>query len=102
VSLAEDGTLSSSGARDVLAVLAREGGDPAAIVERLGLRQVSGEAELEPVVTEVLAANPGKVEDYRSGRTGLMGFFVGQVMRRTGGRANPEVTKQLLERALSG
>jgi glutaminyl-tRNA synthetase len=100
VSLAEDGTLSSSGARDVLAVLAKEGGDPAAIVERLGLRQISAEAELEPVVSNVLAANPGKADDYRSGRTGLMGFFVGQVMRRTGGRANPEVTKRLIEKAL--
>jgi Asp-tRNA(Asn)/Glu-tRNA(Gln) amidotransferase B subunit len=84
----------------VLAVLAKEGGDPASIVDQLGLRQVSGEAELEPFVRQVIDANANKVADYRGGRTGLMGFFIGQVMRATGGRANPEVARTLLERAL--
>ena len=100
VSLAGNGTLSSSAARDVLAVLVKEGGDPASIVDRLGLRQVSGEAELEPFVRQVIDANADRVADYRGGRTGLMGFFIGQVMRATGGRANPEVARTLLERAL--
>jgi glutaminyl-tRNA synthetase len=100
VSLAGNGTLSSSAARDVLAVMVKEGGDPASIVDRLGLRQVSGEAELEPFVRQVIDANADRVADYRGGRTGLMGFFIGQVMRATGGRANPEVAKTLLERAL--
>ncbi len=101
VSLTMQDTLSSSAAREVLAVLVREGGDPADIVDRLGLRQVSGAAELEPVVRDVLAANPAKVDDYRGGRTGLLGFFIGQVMRATGGRANPEVARELIERSIA-
>lgn len=100
VALAEEGTVSSSAARTVLVEMVKAGGDPAAIVDRLGLRQVSGTAELEPVVEEVVAAAPDKVEAYRSGRTGLLGFFVGQVMRKTGGRANPEIVKRLLEERL--
>jgi glutaminyl-tRNA synthetase len=97
VSLVEDGTLSSTGGREVLGILVRDGGDPDDIVERNGLRQVSDESALEPIVAEVLAAHPDRVEAYRGGRTGLLGFFVGQVMSRSGGRANPERVKEILE-----
>jgi Asp-tRNA(Asn)/Glu-tRNA(Gln) amidotransferase B subunit len=101
VALVEEGVISSSAGREVLAELADKGGDPAAIVERRGLRQVSDEAALRPVVDDVLAANPAKIAEYRAGRTGLLGFFVGQVMGRTGGRANPERVRALLEAALA-
>ena len=67
----------------------------------MGLRQISDEAELVRIAEEVLTKNPGKVEEYRSGRTGLLGFFVGQVMRATGGRANPELTSEILKSRLS-
>jgi glutaminyl-tRNA synthetase len=100
VSLIDDGTVSSSAAREVLAELVERGGDPAHIVERKGLRQVSDVTELTRVVQDVLAANPAKVQDYRSGRTGLLGFFVGQVMRASGGRANPELVQDLVRRSL--
>ncbi|HEX8907298.1 MAG TPA: hypothetical protein VF771_20770, partial [Longimicrobiaceae bacterium] len=83
--MAEDGTLSSTAARQVLAEMVSAGGHPRQIVERLGLRQVSDEAALAPVVDEVLAANQAKADEYRGGKTGLLGFFVGQVMRQTGG-----------------
>ena len=102
IALVEDGTISSGAGRTVLAELAREGGDPLEIVERRGLRQVSDAGALAPAVDEVLAANAAKAEEYRAGKTGLMGFFVGQVMRRTGGAANPEVVRGLLEERLGG
>jgi glutaminyl-tRNA synthetase len=102
VKLAEDGTLSSSAARQVLAEMAKGGGEPAEIVERLGLRQVSDAGALAPAVDAVLAANAGKADEYRGGKTGLMGFFVGQVMRQSGGKANPEVVRGLLEERLGG
>jgi glutaminyl-tRNA synthetase len=100
VSLVDNGTLSSSAAREVLSELAEHGGDPVAIVERKGLRQVSDADALARAVQEVLAQHPAKVRDYRSGKTGLFGFFVGQVMRATGGRANPEVVQGLLRQSL--
>jgi glutaminyl-tRNA synthetase len=102
IGLVEDGTISSGAGRTVLAELAREGGDPLQIVERRGLRQVSDAGALAPAVDEVLAANAAKAEEFRGGKTGLMGFFVGQVMRRTGGSANPEVVRGLLEERLGG
>jgi glutaminyl-tRNA synthetase len=97
VAMLEANELSSSGAREVLSELLEQGGDPREIVERRGLRQVSDEAALAALVDEALASNPARVEAYRGGRTGLLGFFVGQVMARSGGRANPEVVKRLLE-----
>ncbi|HEX2187731.1 MAG TPA: glutamine--tRNA ligase/YqeY domain fusion protein [Longimicrobiaceae bacterium] len=102
IAMVEDGTLSSGAGKAVLAELARDGGDPAEIVERRGLRQVSDAAALAPAVDEALAGSPAKVEEYRGGKTGLLGFFVGQVMRRTGGTANPEVVRALLEERLGG
>ncbi|HEY0809329.1 MAG TPA: glutamine--tRNA ligase/YqeY domain fusion protein [Longimicrobiales bacterium] len=101
VSLVETGVLSGAGAKEVLAVMASEGGAPQDIVERKGLRQVSDPKELTPIVRDVVAANPDKADAYRGGRTGLLGFFVGQVMSRTGGRANPELVKNIVEEQLS-
>ncbi len=100
IAMVEDGTLSSGAGKTVVAELAREGGDPAEIVERRGLRQVSDTSALVPAVEEVLSAHAAKAEEYRGGKTGLMGFFVGQVMRKTGGAANPEVVRSLLEERL--
>ncbi|MBA4156782.1 MAG: hypothetical protein H0X65_04830, partial [Gemmatimonadetes bacterium] len=100
VALVEDGTLSSSAGREVLAEMAETGGDPAQIVDRRGLRQVSDPAALLPIIEDVLAGNAAKAEDYRNGKHGLLGFFMGQVMRRTKGAAHPEVVKELLEQRL--
>ena len=100
VAMVEQGTISSSAGREVLAELVRTGEVPAAIVERRGLRQESGPEALAPVVDEVLAAHRDKAVEYRSGRQGLMGFFIGQVMQRTAGKANPKVVRGLLEQRL--
>lgn len=102
VEMVESGALSSSAGREVLAELLEHGGEPAEIVERRGLRQVSDEGALRGAVDEVLSANPGKVEEYRGGKTGLLGFFIGQVMGRTGGRANPAVVRELVLERLEG
>jgi glutaminyl-tRNA synthetase len=100
VALVEDGTLSSTAGRQVLHEMVESGGSPRDIVDRLGLRQVSDEGALAPVVDEVIAANAVKADEYRSGKTGLLGFFVGQVMRKTGGKANPELVNRLLQERL--
>ncbi|MCA1791013.1 MAG: hypothetical protein LC667_14495, partial [Thioalkalivibrio sp.] len=73
----------------------RRGGSPAEIVERRGLRQVSDPGALAPLVDQVLAAHAAKADEYRAGKTGLLGFFVGQVMRQSGGNANPALACQL-------
>ncbi len=102
VALVEDGTISGRGGGEVLEVLAREGGDPREITERLDLIQVSDAAALLPEVRAVVAEHPEKAAAYRGGKTGLLGFFMGQLMRRTGGKADPERAKALLESELGG
>lgn len=99
--LADDATLSSSGARQVLVEMVATGESPELIVRRLGLRQISDPAVLEPIVRVVIEKNPGKAAEYRNGRAGLLGFFIGRVMEIEG-RANPEVVKRLLQESLAG
>ncbi len=101
VALVDAGTINSRGAREVLETLAEKGGNPAEIVEARGLKQVSDEGALAPIVDKLIAAHPDKAEAYRSGKTGLMGFFVGQAMRETGGTANPARVKEMVEKALA-
>ena len=74
----------------------------AEIVAERGLAQVSDEAALEAEVDAVIAAHPAEVAAYRGGKQGLMGFFVGQVMKRTGGQANPQLVNRLLREKLAG
>ena len=68
----------------------------------LAQEAVSDESELEPVIARILEANPGQVEAYRGGKDGLLGFFVGQVMKETGGKANPRVVSELVKSKLDG
>jgi Asp-tRNA(Asn)/Glu-tRNA(Gln) amidotransferase B subunit len=63
---------------------------------------VSDEASIAPVVDQVIAANQAKADEYRAGKTGLLGMFVGQVMRQTGGKANPELVNRLVRERLGG
>jgi aspartyl-tRNA(Asn)/glutamyl-tRNA(Gln) amidotransferase subunit B len=94
------GTVSATAAKDVLAEMFDSDDDPAAIVERKGLAQISDAAELEAVVDRVVAANPELVGKFRGGKRGVLGAMVGQVMRETRGRANPKLVSDLLERAI--
>jgi len=95
-----DGTISSKIAKEVLPELLEQGGSPRELVEQKGLIQISDASELEPIIDRVLADNPDKVEQYRNGKTKLQGFFVGQVMKQTGSRADPKLTNQLLGQKL--
>ena len=73
-----------------------------AIVDRRGIRQVSDAGALEDVIDQVIAEHPGPVEQFRAGKEGVLGFLVGQVMRKTGGSANPKVSGDLLRERLAG
>jgi len=100
VALVASRTISGKIGKEILAIIVREGGDPGAIVAERGLEQVTDVSAVEPIVEQVIAANPEKVEEYRSGRTGLAGFFVGQVMREAGGTADPELVQRLVREKL--
>ncbi|HEX8392936.1 MAG TPA: glutamine--tRNA ligase/YqeY domain fusion protein [Longimicrobium sp.] len=100
IALVEDGTVSVAGGRTVLEELLRDGGSPRELVEKLGLRQVSDPGALAPIVDAVIAANAAKADEYRGGKTGLLGFFVGQVMRQSGGNANPELVSRIVRERL--
>jgi len=100
VGLVASGEISRRAGKTVLERMDAEGGDPAAIVEELGLAVVSDASALEPVVAEVLAAWPEKVAEYRDGNRNLLGLFMGQVMKATGGSADPALARQLLQKAL--
>jgi aspartyl-tRNA(Asn)/glutamyl-tRNA(Gln) amidotransferase subunit B len=102
IDLIADGTISGRLAKDVFAEMVASGADPDAIVEAKGLRQLSDQGTIEAAIDAVLAAQADKVADYRAGRDKLYGFFVGQVMRATQGKANPSLVNQLLKRKLAG
>jgi Asp-tRNA(Asn)/Glu-tRNA(Gln) amidotransferase B subunit len=101
VALIEDGTISGKIGKQVFALMLESDDPPAAIVEREGLVQISDEAAVAAVVDEVIAAHPGQLAAYRAGKTKLLGFFVGQVMKATRGQANPAVLNRLLAERLA-
>ena len=102
IDLIADGTISSRLAKDVFAEMATSGADPAAIVATKGLRQVTDSAAIEATIDTVLAAQADKVAEYRAGRDKLYGYFVGQIMRATQGKANPALVNQFLKKKLAG
>ena len=96
VDLIGDGTISGKIAKDVLAALIADGGDARDIVESRGLRQVTDTGAIEAAVDAIIAANPQKVEQAKAKPT-MLGWFVGQVMKQTGGRANPQSVNDILK-----
>ena len=100
LALVADGTLSGSLAKQVFEVMLETGEAPAAIVEARGLKQTSDTGAIDAVIAEVMARNPGQLEQYRAGKVALFGFFVGQTMKAMGGKANPGVVNDLLKKAL--
>ncbi|WP_027175914.1 Asp-tRNA(Asn)/Glu-tRNA(Gln) amidotransferase subunit GatB [Desulfovibrio aminophilus] len=101
VRLVEEGTISAKNGKDLFQEMFLNGGDPEELVKAKGLTQISDTTALETVVDGVIAANPKEAEAYRGGKTKLVAFFVGQVMRRTKGQANPAVVNELLAKKLS-
>ena len=91
------GEISGKLAKDIFAKMFASGEAPRAIVDREGLRQISDTATLEKTVDDVVAANPKQVEQYKAGKTTVLGFLVGQVMKATRGQANPALVNQLLK-----
>ena len=102
VGLLKARTISMPIAKEVLAEVAASGGDPAAIVEERGLAQVGDEDELLAVIRGVVEANPGQFEELKGGKDKLVGFFVGQVMKATQGRADPAAVGELVKRLAAG
>jgi len=98
----EDETISGKIAKEVFEAMWAGEGDADAVIEARGLRQITDSGSVEAVVMEVIAANPQQLEQYRSGKDKLFGFFVGQVMKATGGKANPALVNELLKRLLAG
>jgi glutaminyl-tRNA synthetase len=94
------GEITGVAAKEVFAEMVGNGGDPRTIIAERGLTQVSDEGAIGEIVDEVLSANPDKVDQYRAGKTGLLGFFIGQVMRSSAGKANPQIIQQLLDARL--
>ena len=102
VDLIADNTISGRIAKDVFAEMMETGQDAGAIVEAKGLKQVTDTGAIEKVIDEVMAAQADKVAEYRSGKDKLFGFFVGQVMKASGGKANPALLNELLKTKLNG
>ncbi|HKI70403.1 MAG TPA: Asp-tRNA(Asn)/Glu-tRNA(Gln) amidotransferase GatCAB subunit B, partial [Verrucomicrobiae bacterium] len=99
VKMIADQTISGKIAKDVLDIIWREGGDPAEIVEARGLRQVTDTGAIEEAVERVIAANPDKVAAAKA-KPKMVGWFVGQVMKETGGKANPQAVNAILKTRL--
>lgn len=102
VALIDDQTISGKIAKDVFAELVKSGGSPKAIVKAKGLEQVTDTGAIEALVDEVLRAHPDNVTTYKSGKTNVIGFLVGQVMKRSQGKANPALVNELLRKKLDG
>ncbi len=97
-----DQTISGKIAKEVFEAMWAQGADADAIIESKGLRQITDSGAIGRVIDEVMAKNPGQLAEYRAGKDKLFGFFVGQVMKATGGKANPAQLNELLKKKLGG
>ena len=97
----DDETISTKIAKQVFEEMAKSGENPTQIVESKGLVQISDPAKIIPVIEEIIASNPDNVEKYKAGNKKLHGFFVGQVLKKTGGKANPKIVNELVTEKLN-
>ena len=100
VKMVDDETISSKIAKQVYEQMAKSGENPAQIVEAKGLVQISDPSQIEPIIDEIIAKNPDNVAKFKAGNTNLLGFFVGQVLKTTRGKANPKVVNELVAQKL--
>lgn len=100
VAMLDDKTISSKIAKQVFEEMAKTGKEPKQIVEEKGLVQISDPAVISPIIDEVISKNPDNVEKFKAGNNKLLGFFVGQVLKATGGKANPQIVNKLVAEAL--
>ena len=97
----DDGTISSKIAKDIFDSICHEGGSVDDLIKSKGLHQLNNTDELEKIILKILENNPKQVEQFLAGKQKLLGFFVGQAMRATSGKANPKTVNDLLEKFLS-
>ena len=100
IGLIEDGTISSKIAKQLFQELVTNGGDANEVVEAKGMAQISDPAKLEPIIDAVLADNQESIDDFHAGKGRAMGYLVGQIMKQTQGKANPQTVNQLLSQKL--
>ncbi|TVS00433.1 MAG: Asp-tRNA(Asn)/Glu-tRNA(Gln) amidotransferase GatCAB subunit B [Rhodospirillales bacterium] len=101
IDLIGNNTISGRLAKDVFDIMADTGGDPVAIVEEKGLKQITDEGAIEAAVVQAIAANPGQAAQFKAGQDKVVGWFVGQVMKLTKGKANPQQVNEILRRKLA-
>ncbi len=99
--MVDDGTISSKIAKQVFEEMNKSGENPTQIVEAKGLIQISDPAKIIPIIEKVINKNPDNVEKFKAGNTKLLGFFVGQVLKATGGKANPKIVNELVAKSLN-
>ena len=102
IGLVRKGTISGKAAKDVFEAIYGTGADPAGIVRERGLEQISDEGPIVAAIENVIAASPNQLAQYKAGKTSLLGYFVGQVLKATKGRANPQLVNRLLKDRLGG
>ena len=100
INFIKDGTISGKIAKSVFEIMSKENKDPKTIIEEKGLRQQSDPDEIESIINSVIQDNPKNVDAYKSGKDKLFGFFVGQVMKKSGGKANPKLVNEILKKKL--
>jgi aspartyl-tRNA(Asn)/glutamyl-tRNA(Gln) amidotransferase subunit B len=101
VKMIADGVISTKIAKTVFEEMYKTGKDAETVVKEQGLVQVSDTGAIEQIISDVIKANPGQAAEYKTGKEKLFGFFVGQVMKASKGKANPDLVNQLLKKKLS-
>ncbi|MBR5153807.1 MAG: Asp-tRNA(Asn)/Glu-tRNA(Gln) amidotransferase subunit GatB [Alphaproteobacteria bacterium] len=102
VDMLAENTINGKQAKEIfIKMLDGESGTPREIADKFGMKQMTDTTAIEAIIDEVITANPSQVEQYKSGKVGLLGFFVGNVMKKTGGTANPAVVNEILRKKLS-
>ncbi len=102
IDLITDDTISGRIAKDVFEEMVETGADPAKIVEEKGLKQITDTGEIEGIIDQIIADNPKQVEQFKGGNEKIAGWFVGQAMKATGGKANPQAVNEILRKKLAG
>ncbi|MBR4892098.1 MAG: Asp-tRNA(Asn)/Glu-tRNA(Gln) amidotransferase subunit GatB [Alphaproteobacteria bacterium] len=102
VEMISDNTVNGKQAKEIfIKMLDGESGSPKEIADKFGMKQMTDTGAIEKIIDEVIAANPSQVEQYKSGKVGLLGFFVGNVMKATGGTANPAIVNEIIRKKLA-
>ena len=102
VEMISENTINGKQAKEIfIKMLDGESGTPREIADKFGMKQMTDTGAIESIIDEVISANPSQVEQYKSGKVGLLGFFVGNVMKKTGGTANPSIVNEMLRKKLA-